>query len=131
MRAVSVAPGPGVESPIETMSYTLSECPWVPDLEVFEQDNLLFIQVDLQAMKLEEVSVSVTDRHVKIAGERRRRAAPTRRDLHAPERVYGRFSRTVRLPKGIEGRLVAWGFENGVLQIRFPLAATRAEGLVA
>ncbi len=108
-------------SPFETLRYTLSDCPWVPDLEVFEQDDLLTIHVDVPAMKLEEVSVRVTDDYVRIEGERQRQADPARKDLHAPERIYGRFSRTVRLPENANAPAVAWTFENGVLQITLPL----------
>jgi HSP20 family protein len=108
-------------SPLETLRYTLSDCPWVPDLEVFEQDDLLTIHVDLPAMKLEEVSVRVTDAYVRIEGERQRPADPARKDRHAPERIYGRFSRTVRLPGNANAAAVTWAFENGVLQVTLPL----------
>ena len=108
-------------SPLETLRYSLSDCPWVPDLEVFEQDDLLTIHADLPAMKLEEVSVRITDDDVRIEGERRRPADPARKDLHAPERIYGRFSRTVRLPANANAAAVSWAFENGVLQISLPL----------
>ena len=53
---------------IETVRYSLRECPWVPDLEVFEQEGQFVIQVDLPAIELEEVSVSVTDDRVRIQG---------------------------------------------------------------
>jgi HSP20 family molecular chaperone IbpA len=108
-------------SAFETLRYSLSDCPWVPDLEVFEQDDLLTIYVDLPAMKLEEVSVRVTDEYVRIEGERQRPADPARKDLHAPERIYGRFGRTVRLPENANAAAVTWVFENGVLQITLPL----------
>ena len=108
-------------SPFETLRYTLSDCPWVPDLEVFEQDDLLTIHVDLPAMKLEEITVRVTDDSVRIEGERRRPTDPARKDLHAPERIYGRFSRVVRLPENANAAAVAWAFEGGVLQVTLPL----------
>lgn len=107
--------------PLETFRYSLGECPWVPDLEVFEQHGVLRISVDLPAMKLEEVSVKVTDEYVSVEGERRPPADTARKDLHAPERIYGRFSRTVRLPHNANAAAVTWTFERGVLEITLPL----------
>ncbi len=121
MRDYNCTPTNHETSPLEILRYSLSDCPWVPDLDVFEQDDLLTIHVDLPAMKLEEVSVRVTDDYVRIEGERRRPADPTRRDLHVPERIYGRFSRTVKLPENANAPGVTWAFENGVLKITLPL----------
>jgi HSP20 family molecular chaperone IbpA len=126
VRALDPADGWRDTPAIESFSYSLSECPWVPDLEVFEQGGRLIIQVDLPAMKLDELSVTVTDDRVTVSGDRRREAEAVRRDLHAPERVYGPFSRTVRLPDSIVASTVTWSFENGVLQIAFPIASDDA-----
>ena len=112
---------PGITSAIETLRYSLGECPWVPDLEVFEEDGRVTIQVDLPGLKPDDVSVIVAGGRVSIQGERRRQPAATRRDLHAPERTYGRFSRIVRLPEGAAADRATWAFELGVLRLAVPL----------
>ena len=104
-----------------TLRYSLGECPWVPDLEVFEEAGRVAIHIDLPGMKPDEVSVTVAGGRVSIQGERRREAAAIRRDLHAPERTYGRFSRTVRLPAGAAADRAIWAFEHGVLRLTVPL----------
>ncbi|HEY6360757.1 MAG TPA: Hsp20/alpha crystallin family protein [Vicinamibacterales bacterium] len=112
---------PGITSAIETLRYSLGECPWVPDLEVFEEAGRVAIQVDLPGMKPDEISVVVAGGRVSIQGERRREAAATRRDLHVPERTYGRFSRIVRLPEAAAADRATWAFEHGVLRLTVPL----------
>jgi HSP20 family protein len=112
---------PGITSAIETLRYSVGECPWVPDLEVFEEDGRVTIQVDLPGLKPDDVSVIVAGGRVSIQGERRHEAAATRRDLHAPERTYGCFSRIVRLPEGAAADRASWAFEHGVLRLTVPL----------
>lgn len=108
-------------SPIETASYSLSECPWVPDLEAFEREQHFIIEVDVPALTRDDVSVTVTRDRVTIAGERRARNEAARKHWHVPERVYGRFSRTVHLPDDIDTESAAWGLEDGVLRMTFSL----------
>ena len=114
---------PAGTSAIETLRYSLGECPWIPELDVFEEDGRVAIHVDLPGMKPEEVSVTVGRDRVEVAGERRRAPDANRKDLHAPERTYGRFNRTVRLPAGVQVASLTWTFENGVLQISVPANA--------
>jgi HSP20 family protein len=98
-------------SPLEAFRYSSGERQPSAELEVFEHNGALTICADLPALKLEEASVRVTDNYVTVKGERR---APA-------EEIYGRFSRTVRLPVNANAAAVTWTFENGVLQITIPL----------
>jgi HSP20 family molecular chaperone IbpA len=123
VRDIDSAPAEGRTSAIETLRYSLGECPWVPELEVFEEDGWLMIRVDLPGVRSEDISISITGDRVQVAGERRRVPSVTRKDLHAPEPTYGRFSRSVRLPQGAAARRMIWAFENGVLQIVLPASA--------
>jgi HSP20 family protein len=115
-------PEPGRASAIETLSYSLGECPWVPDLEVFVEHGRLEIHVDLPGLKGDEVLATVTDGRVNVEGERR--YDDTRTYWHVPERTYGRFHRTVRLPAGADAGRTTMAFKNGVLQVSVPLRRT-------
>ena len=115
----------GGASAIETLRYSVGEYPWVPELEVFEEDGRIAIHVDLPGVTPADVFVSVTGDRLDVVGQRRRPSV-TRRDLHAPEPTYGRFKRTVRLPEGVQVEAMTWVFQNGVLQINIPLGEARA-----
>jgi HSP20 family molecular chaperone IbpA len=104
-------PAGRVTSRLEAFPYSLGAHRVVTELDVFEHDGALTICADLPALKLDEASVRVTDTYVRVEGERRPPA----------ERVYGRFSRTVRLPVNANAAAVTWTFEKGVLQITIPL----------
>ena len=105
------SPAGRVTSRLEAFRYSLGAHRVIPELDVFEHDGTLTICADLPALELDEASVQVTDTYVRVEGERRLPA----------ERVYGRFSRTVRLPVNANAAAVTWTFENGVLQITIPL----------
>lgn len=123
IRDIDSAPRAGCTPAIETLCYSLGEYPWIPDLEVFEEDGRIAIDLDVPGIKPEDVAVTVTGYRVEISGERRRASHPRRRDLHAPERTYGRFHRTVRLPEGVHMAGMTWTLDNGVLRIILPAGA--------
>ena len=124
-----IDPEPGSASAIETLRYSLGECPWIPDLEVFEEHGRLEIHVDLPGVKRDEVVATVADGRVRVEGERRHDAA--RNYWHVPERTYGRFSRIVRLPDGADAGRTTMVFTNGVLQVSVPLLRSRSAGRAA
>ena len=99
------------------------DAPWVPDLEVVEQDGALKIRLDLPGMKREEVQVAVTDTAVTIAGERRQQEEKTENGYVRSERSYGRFFRSVPLPEGARADSAKATFADGVLEVTMPVAA--------
>ena len=125
VRDVESQPPTGGASAIETLRYSVGEFPWVPELEVFEQDDRIAIRIDLPGVTPEDVFFSETGNRLDVIGQRRRPGS-ARKDLHAPEPTYGRFKRTVRLPDGVQTEAMTWVFENGVLQINIPLGEKRA-----
>ena len=94
--------------------------PRVLDLEVFERSGILTISVDLPAMRLGEVSIKVTDEYVTVEGKQTPAESPADGST-APQRIDGRFSRSVRLPDHANAAAVTWTFDAGVLQIMIPL----------
>jgi HSP20 family protein len=110
-----------LSSPLETFRYSRREHQGVRELDVFEHDGAFTICADLPALNLEEASIQVTDNYVKVEGERRPPAALRAMGAPVVAHLYGRFSRTVRLPVNANAAAVTWTFEKGVLQITIPL----------
>jgi HSP20 family protein len=125
VRDVDSGPAARGASAIETLRYSVGECPWVPELEVFEEHRDIVIRVDLPGVTPADVFLSVNGKRLDVVGQRRQPSA-ARKDLHAPEPTYGRFKRTVRLPDGVHIDAMTWGFENGVLQVNIPRDEERA-----
>jgi len=102
------------------------EFPWTPELEMTERDHTLMVKVDLPGLKKEEVTVNVTPDGLAITGERTREAEEKKNEWFTTERTYGKFSRLVPLPDGVDYKEVTATFKNGVLEIAVPLPAANA-----
>ena len=68
-----------------------------------------------------EVEVSVLNDALTIKGERKRSNELKEKDYHYTETAYGRFERSLALPKGIDPEKIAAKFVNGLLEISIPL----------
>lgn len=99
---------------------------WSPNLDVFEKDNRLIARADLPGLKKEDVTVEVADGYLTISGERTHEAEEKKENFYRCEREYGSFYRTIPLPEDVKFEEVTATFENGVLEVRVPLAARAA-----
>ena len=90
-----------------------------PPLNVWEDENHLYVEAELPGFSLDDLEMFVTgDNQLNIRGERR---PPELKNgaWHRQERGYGNFSRVMELPIAVQGDQVSAEFENGVLTIRF------------
>ena len=100
----------------------IEQVAWLPELEIFEFENMLKVRVDLPGIKREEVSIEVSDVGLTISGERKREKEEKKGEYVRSERVYGTFFRTIPLPEFAKLDEVKAVFADGVLEITVPLA---------
>jgi HSP20 family protein len=93
---------------------------WVPEIEVFEREGNFVVRADLPGLKKDDVRVEVTDNALVLEGERRKEHEDRREGFHRSERIYGRFSRAIPLPEGVDTEDVKAEFKDGVLEVRLP-----------
>jgi HSP20 family protein len=74
------------------------------------------------------MNVEVTDDMLTITGERREERDETREGYRHSERHYGRFSRSIPLPEGINAEEVQATFQNGVLEVTMPAPRREQRG---
>ena len=82
------------------------EAGWVPEMEVFEKDNVFTVRLDVPGLKKEEVTVHVAEGVLTVEGERRHETEYEKNRWYHRERTYGRFYRTVPLPERANAREV-------------------------
>lgn len=99
---------------------------WVPEMEVFEKNNLLTVRLDVPGLKKEELSVHVAEGMLTVTGERKHETEEEKNHWYRRERTYGRFYRTVPLPEGVNPKEVKATFRNGVLEVTTPVGAAAA-----
>ena len=96
---------------------------WSPAVEVFQREGQLVVRAELPGLSADDVRVEVTkDGSLLLEGERRSEIeAEEEGGVYRSERTYGRFSRVIDLPEEVDVDRAQARFENGVLEISFPL----------
>lgn len=93
---------------------------WVPAIECHIENGNLVVKADLPGIDPKDVSVSVLDNQLTIEGERKPEKKEEEAGYFYRELPYGKFSRMMTLPKGIDADKVKTDYRNGVLEITMP-----------
>ncbi len=93
---------------------------WAPALDLREDKDNLVVTVELPGMKKEDIEVTVQDGVLSISGERKREQTAEEEGVYRSERYYGRFHRTITLPKPVKEDEVKATYKDGVLTIVLP-----------
>ena len=93
---------------------------WIPAMDLVETEDSLVLRADLPGMTQEDVEIEVKDRTLTISGERRSESEEKKEGFHRVERAFGRFSRALALPDGVDAERIAASFDNGVLEVKIP-----------
>jgi HSP20 family protein len=99
---------------------TSSSRRWVPAMDLVETEDHLVLRADLPGLSREDVEIEIKDGVLTVSGERRADHEEKSEGYFRVERSFGRFSRSLTLPKGVEADSVAAEFEDGVLEVRIP-----------
>jgi HSP20 family protein len=92
--------------------------PWVPAVDVWENEKELVYAFDLPGIPEEKISVEFDDGALTISGERERTDEVREEGFYRYERRFGSFSRTVGLPQGVTEDDVKADYRDGVLVIK-------------
>ncbi len=97
---------------------------WTPHLDLYETKDSLVARVELPGLKKEEIDVWLEDGALHVSGERKFEQKEDESATHRLERFYGRFHRTIALPKQVNGDQIKAAYEDGVLTVTLPKAET-------
>jgi HSP20 family protein len=102
---------------------------WTPSVNLYENDTVYLVCVDLAGVDKEKIDVVVADQRLKLRGQR---AVPTRPDggiadpragrlrVHLMEIDHGAFSREVELPRDVARERIIAVYRDGMLWIELP-----------
>ena len=93
---------------------------WIPPMDLSETDEEFVLRADLPGLDKDDLEIEVKDRVLTISGEREAEHEDRSQGFHRVERSFGRFSRSLDLPDGIEAGAVTAEFDRGVLEVRIP-----------
>lgn len=91
-----------------------------PPLNLWEDDNHLFVEAELPGFEMSDLEIYVTgENQLSLKGERKQPELQGGA-WHRQERGYGSFNRLVELPTGVDSDKVSAEFKNGVLTVTLP-----------
>lgn len=93
----------------------------VPPVDIYEKDGQLHVRAELPGIDPKDVQIEVTDSGLLISGEKKEEKEVKEENYMRTERSYGRFSRTIPLPKGATADKAEAKFKDGVLEIDMPM----------
>src|SRR5919202_2076019 len=98
---------------------------WVPAMDLVEHDDHFVLRADLPGMSEDDVRIEVRDNTLTLSGERKAEHEERQRGYYRVERQFGRFSRALSLPEGVNADAIEAHFDHGVLEVRIPKPAER------
>src|SRR3954447_1779942 len=93
---------------------------WVPAMDLVETEDHYLLKADLPGMKQEDVAIEFADGTLTISGERSLEYERKEKGFFRLERSFGKFSRSLSLPDGIDAGKIAATFHDGVLEVLVP-----------
>lgn len=95
--------------------------PFAPHTDIAEDDNNIYLHIELPGMDKTDVSVSVADnRTLTVKGERKNEFKEEGKNFIRTERSFGAFERSFTLPANIIADAVEAHFDNGILSLTLP-----------
>jgi HSP20 family protein len=93
---------------------------WMPAMDLVEADDHFLLKADLPGLSEEDVAIEVRDNALTISGERKAEHERRERGWYRVERAFGRFSRSLSLPEGVDPDAINASFDRGVLSVTIP-----------
>ena len=98
-----------------------------PTVDIFEDGDNVVVKAEMPGIDKENIDISLTEDTITIAGEKKFEEKIEKKDFYRLERSSGSFSRTLRLPAGVQTDKAKASFKNGVLEVTLPKTAQAKE----
>jgi HSP20 family protein len=98
---------------------------WSPTVDVTRCNGDLVVTAELPGLKKEEVKIEMTEDALVIEGERKREHKIDHEGYHRVERSYGKFYRSIPLPKEAKTELTKAELNEGILKVTIPVAEAK------
>jgi HSP20 family protein len=94
---------------------------WTPALDLTHDKENFVAKIELPGMEKDDIEVSLHEGVLTISGERKAEEKKEDEGQLRTERVFGSFSRSVRLPKPVNSEKVTASYKDGILTVTAPM----------
>lgn len=93
---------------------------WAPSLDVYEDKDNIIVRAELPGLKKEEIEISLHENVLTVSGERRNEKKYEGAETSREERFFGKFTRSMKLPKSVNANKVKAAYSDGILTVTLP-----------
>ena len=91
-----------------------------PFVDIFETVDKIVVEIELPGFDRRDLSLSVCCNMLIMEGVKREEKGGQQVTYICLERRFGRFTRTVEIPPGVDIKRITAKYEKGVLSVNFP-----------
>jgi HSP20 family protein len=91
-------------------------------MDVYEDLDNLVVRAEVPGMKKEDINISLEKDVLTVSGERRNEKMSEGSETSREERFFGRFTRSITLPKQVNANAVKATYKDGILTVTLPKA---------
>lgn len=95
---------------------------WAPALDLYEDKDNLVLTAEIPGLKKEDIELSLHENTITLSGERRNEKKYEGGQTSREERFFGRFTRSLVLPKPVDAGKVKAAYRDGILTVTLPKA---------
>ena len=93
---------------------------WIPAMDLVETDDHYVLTADLPGLSQDDINLEFEGDVLTLSGERRSEHTDRKEGFFRLERSFGKFSRSLTLPDGVDPDGISALFHDGVLEVRVP-----------
>ncbi len=93
---------------------------WLPTVDVSETDDQVIVRAEVPGMDKKDISITMSDGLLTIQGEKKQETEEEKENYRFVERRYGSFSRSLRVPSGVDADKIEASYKDGVLKVAIP-----------
>jgi len=93
---------------------------WAPTLDLYEDKENLVVKAELPGLKKEDIEISFQNGTLAVSGERKSEEKLKDAETYRSERFFGRFHRTLSLPKPVHAEKIKAAYKDGILTVTLP-----------
>ncbi len=107
--------------------FCLSQRIWKPQMDILETRQTIIIQAEIAGVDKDDISIEVSNKAVKVSGNRVRIPPEDTATYRLAEIQFGNFERILYMPSLIDTKKVSASYSNGLLEIvlaKLPMEST-------
>ncbi len=99
----------------------LSTSDWIPNMDFWEKADAFTVKLEVPGIEPKDIEVQFQNGLLTVRGQKAK-VETEEKDarFYRSERSYGSFVRNLRMPAGVDEKLIGATFKNGVLTIMLP-----------